>query len=89
MIISSLKACISLIDDFSKGLSQQQCIEQLRVTFGNEEEEEFGRGRASVSNECRPKYVVIPNNIDTAHNIIKEVSYRQTESYRRLQYNHV
>ena len=81
--------------DFKKGLTQQQCIESLRATFGNEAPSErtvyswfteFRHGRASVSDECRegrPKSVVIPRNIDAVRNMIKEdrhVTYRQLEA---------
>ena len=70
--------------DFKKGLTQQQCIESLRATFGNKAPSEktvynwfavFRHGCASVSDECRegwPKSVVIPRNIDAVRNMIKE-----------------
>ena len=81
--------------DFSKGLTQQRCIESLRSTFGNEAPSErivynwfaeFRRGRASVSDESRegrPKSVVIPKNIDAVRNMIEEgrhVTYREIKA---------
>ncbi|KAF8789812.1 Negative elongation factor A like protein [Argiope bruennichi] len=77
--------------DFKKGLTQQERMESLRETFGNEATSEktvynwfaeFRRGRASVSDESRegrPKSVVIPKNIDAVRKRIEEdphVKYR-------------
>ncbi|KAF8774406.1 Protein GVQW3 like protein [Argiope bruennichi] len=77
----------------SNGLTQQECIESPRETFGNEAPAEktvynwfaeFRRGRASVSDESRkgrPKSVLIPKNIDDVRKVIEEdrhVTYRRS-----------
>lgn len=79
--------------DFSKGLTQRQCLDSLRLTFGNESQSEktvynrfaeFCRGRASISDEFsegRPKSVVVPKDIDAVRNMIEEdrhVTYHLT-----------
>ena len=78
--------------NFSKGLTQQQCLESLRSTFGNQSPSEntvynwFAEfRRASVSDEFRDGRLnsVVPKNIDAVLNMIEEdrhVTYREVES---------
>lgn len=69
--------------DFRRGLTQQQCVDQLTPTFGDEASHratvfrwfaEFNRGRYSLRGEFRegrPKSVVLPENIDAVREMIK------------------
>lgn len=81
--------------DFRRGLSQQQCIDQLTLTFGDEAPSkttvyhwfsEFNRGRCSLGDEVkdgRPKSIVVPENIDAVCEAIKQdrhVTYREIEA---------
>lgn len=81
--------------DFRRGLSQQQCIEELKSTFGDEAPSkttvyhwfgEFNRGRSSLTDELkegRPKSVVVPKNIDAVRELIKQdrhMTYREIEA---------
>ncbi|XP_076256531.1 histone-lysine N-methyltransferase SETMAR-like [Rhynchophorus ferrugineus] len=62
--------------DFRRGLSQEECINPLNLTFGDEVPSkttvdcwfsEFNLGRSSLSDEFRegrPKSTVVPENID-------------------------
>ena len=81
--------------DFQRGLSQQQCIDQLHSTFGDEAPSkttvyhwfsEFNRGRRSLKDELkegRPKSVVVPQNIDAVRELVmqdRRVTYREIEA---------
>ena len=81
--------------DFRRGLSQQQCIDQLTSTFGDEAPSkttvnhwfsEFNRGRRSLTDEFkegRPKSIVVPENIDAVRELImqdRHVTYREIEA---------
>ncbi|XP_025154440.1 histone-lysine N-methyltransferase SETMAR-like [Harpegnathos saltator] len=81
--------------NFRRGLSQQQCIDELNSTFGDEAPSkttiyrwytEFNRGRSSLSDEFRegrPKSVVVPENIDAVREVIlqdRHVTYREIEA---------
>ena len=82
--------------DFRRGLTQEQCINQLNSTFGDEAPStptvyrwyiEFKRGRSSLTDEVkegRPKSVVVPENIDAVRKLIEEdrhVTYQEIERY--------
>ena len=66
--------------DFRRGLSRQECIDQLISTFGDEAPsyatvkrwyKKFNRGRHSLTDEfrkSRPKSVVGPENINAVKN---------------------
>ncbi|CAK9815952.1 Histone-lysine N-methyltransferase SETMAR [Anthophora plagiata] len=81
--------------DFRRGLSQQQCIDQLISTFGDEAPSkttvyhwfsEFNRGRHSLTDEFkegRPKSVVVPQNIDAVRELVmqdRHLTYREIEA---------
>ena len=81
--------------DFRRGLSQQECIDQLNLTFGDEAPSkttvyrwfsEFNRGRSSLSDEFRegrPKSAVVSENIDAVCEMIKQdrhVTYCEIEA---------
>lgn len=81
--------------DFRHGLSQQQCIDQLASTFGDEAPSkttvyhwfsEFNRGRRSLTDEFkegRQKSVVLPENIDAVRELImqdRHVTYREIKA---------
>lgn len=78
--------------DFRRELSQQECADQLRSTFGDEAPSlssiyrwynEFKRGRSSFTDEFRegrPKSAVLPENIDAVRELVMEdrhVTYRE------------
>ena len=79
--------------NFRRGLTQEQCINQLNLTFGDEVPStatvyrwytEFKRGRSSLTDEVkegRPKSVIVPKNIDAVRKLIEEdrhVTYRKS-----------
>lgn len=81
--------------DFRRGLTRQQCFDQLNSTFGDEAPHfatvkrwfnEFDRGRSSLQDqfrEGRPKSVVLPENIDAVRELIMEdrhVTYHEIEA---------
>ena len=81
--------------NFRRGLSQQQCIDELNSIFDDEAPSrtsvyrwygEFNRGRSSLQDEFRegrPKSVVIPETIDAVHELIlqdRHVTYREIEA---------
>lgn len=81
--------------DFRRGLTRQQCTDQLNSTFGDEAPSfatvkrwynEFNRGRRSLNDEFRegrPKSVVVPENIDAVQNMIiqdRHVTYCEIET---------
>lgn len=81
--------------DFRRGLTQQQCIDQLTSTFGDEAPSkttvyhwfsEFNRGRSMLTDEVkagRPKSVVVPQNIEAVRKLImddRHVTYREIEA---------
>ncbi|XP_065650644.1 uncharacterized protein LOC136078770 [Hydra vulgaris] len=81
--------------DFRRGLSQQEYVNQLNLTFDDEAPSEatvycwyseFNCGRSSLSDEFRegrPKSTVVPENIDTVHEMIKQdrhVTYCEIEA---------
>ena len=71
-----------LFYNFRRGLTRQQCIDELNSIFGDEAPErtsvyrwygEFNRGRSSPQDEFRegrPKSVIIPETIDALHQLI-------------------
>lgn len=81
--------------DFRQKLSQQQCVERMKSTFGKEAPSKttiyrwfqtFKSGRGSLSDEFRegrPKSVVTPENIDAVREMIeydRHVTYREIEA---------
>lgn len=81
--------------DFRRGLTQQQCIDQLTSTFGDEAPSkttvyhwfsEFNRGRSMLTDEVkagRPKSVVVPQNIEAVRKLImddRHVTHREIEA---------
>ena len=81
--------------NFGRGLTQQQCIDELKSIFDDEAPSrtsvyrwygEFNRGRSSLQNEfreSRPKSVVIPATIDAERQLIfqdRYVIYREIET---------
>jgi len=81
--------------DFRRGLSQHQCVDQLKSTFGDEAPSkttvydwysQFKFGRRSLADEFkegRPKTVVVPETIDAVRELIMEdrrVTYREIEA---------
>lgn len=81
--------------NFRRGLSQQQCVDEIHSTFGDEAPSqatvyrwytEFNRGRSSLKDEPHeggPKLVVVPQNIDAVRKMIEEdrhVTYREIEA---------
>ncbi|VDO30572.1 unnamed protein product [Haemonchus placei] len=82
----------SVFYNFRRGLTQQQCMDELSSTFGDEAPStasvyrwysEFTRGRSSLEDEFRggrPKSVVVPETGDTVHKLIlqeRHVTYRE------------
>jgi histone-lysine N-methyltransferase SETMAR len=71
--------------NFRCGLTQQQCINELNSTFGDETPSrpsvyrwygEFNRGRSSLQDEFRegrPKSVVVLKNIDAVRKLILQI----------------
>ena len=83
-----------ILYNFRRGLTQQQCIDELNLIFGNDASSrisvyqwyyEFNRGRSSLQDEFRegrPKSVVVPETIDAIHQLIlqdRHVAYREIE----------
>ncbi|KZC13885.1 Transcription factor AP-4 [Dufourea novaeangliae] len=78
--------------NFRRGLSQQQSIDELNSTFGDEAPSKttvyqrytaFNRGRRSLTDEFRegrPKSVVVPENIDAVRELIAAI-LQQTAEY--------
>ena len=86
---------VMIFFDFRRGLSRQECTDQLTSTFGDEAPSfatvkrwynEFNRGRHSLTDEIRegrPKSVVVQENIDAVQNLILEdrhVTYCEIEA---------
>lgn len=80
--------------NFRRGLTQQQCLDELNSIFGDEAPSrtsvyrwfaEFNRGRSSLNDEFRegrPKAVVVPKNIDAVSELVlqdRHVTYREIE----------
>ncbi|EFN60885.1 Histone-lysine N-methyltransferase SETMAR, partial [Camponotus floridanus] len=81
--------------DFRRGLSRQECIDQLASTFGNEAPHkaticrwfnEFNRCRSLLTDEPRegrPKSAAVPENIDAVRELImqdRHVTYREIQA---------
>ena len=79
--------------NFQRGLTQQQCIDELNSIFGDEAPSrtsvyrwygEFNRGRSSLQDEFRrPKSVFVPETIDAVRQLIlqdRHVTYREIEN---------
>ena len=79
--------------NFRRGLTQQQCIDDLNQIFGDEAPSstsvwygEFNHGRSSLQDEFRegrPKSVVVPETINAVRQLIlqdRHVSYREIET---------
>ena len=81
--------------NFLRGLTQQQCIDELNSIFGYEAPsrtsvcrwyDEFNRGRSSLQDESReghPKSVVVPETIYAVRELIfqdRHVTYREIET---------
>ena len=84
-----------IFDNFRRGLTQQQCINELNSIFGDEDPSrtsvyrwyaELNRGRSSLQDEFRedrPKSVVVPETINAVHQLIlqnRHVTYREIET---------
>ena len=82
--------------DFRRGLSQLQCIDQLFSAFdgcaASKTTEyhwfgEFNSARCSLKDEfkeVRPKSIVLPENIDAVHEVMKQdhhVTYHEIEAF--------
>ena len=82
-------------DNFRRGLTQQQCIDELHSIFGDEAPSrtsvyrwygEFSGCRSSLQDkfrECRPKSVVVPETIDAVRQLILQdlhVTYHEIET---------
>ena len=80
---------------FRRGLTQQQCIDELNPIFGDEAPSrtsvyrwygDFNRGRSSLQDKFhdgRPNSVVVPETIDAVHQLIlqdRHVSYIEIET---------
>ena len=85
---------MNIFVNFWRGLTQQQCIDELNSIFGDEAPSrttvyrwygEFKRGRSSLQNEfCegQPKSVIVLENIDAVSQLMLQdhhVTYRETE----------
>ena len=81
--------------NFRRGLTKQQCIDELNLIFGDEVPSrtsvyrwyaEFNRSRSSLQDEFReglPKAVVVPETIDAVSQLIlqnRHVTYREIET---------
>ncbi|VDO61747.1 unnamed protein product [Haemonchus placei] len=81
--------------NFRRGLTQQQCMDELGSIFGDEAPSrisayrwysEFTRGRNSLEDEFRggrPKSVVVPETAHAVHKLIlrdRHVTYREIEA---------
>ena len=82
--------------NFRRGLTQQQCIDELNSIFGVEAPSrisvyrwygEFNRGRSSLQDEFRegrPKSVFVPETIDAVRQLIlqhHDVTYRDIDRH--------
>ena len=80
--------------NFRRGLTQQQCIDELNSIFGDEAPSkasvyrwygEFNRSRSSLQDEfreVRPKSIVVPETIDAVRQLIlqdRHVTYRDID----------
>ena len=87
--------CAIIYYDFWRGLSRQECIDQLIFTFGDEAPSyaivkswynEFNRGRHSLTDEFRkdrPKSVIQPEKINAVLKLMmqdRHVTYREIEA---------
>ncbi|XP_031634437.1 histone-lysine N-methyltransferase SETMAR-like [Contarinia nasturtii] len=90
--------------NFGRGLSQQQCVDEIHSTFGDEAPSkatvyrwfnEFNRGRRLLKDEFkegRPKSVVLPETIDAVSELIMEdchVTYSEIEASLGISYTSV
>ena len=81
--------------NFRRGLTQQQCIDELNLIFGDEAPSrtsvyrwygELNRDRSSLQDEFpegHPKSVVVPETIDDVRQLIlqdRHVTYREIET---------
>ena len=81
--------------NFRRGFTQQQCINELNVIFGNEAPSrtsvyrwysKFNRGHSSLQNEfreSRPKSIVVRETINAVRQLIlpdRQVTYREVET---------
>ena len=72
--------------NFRRGLTQQQCIDELNSIFVYRWYSEFNRGCSSLQDEFRegcPKSVVFPETIDAVSQLIlqnRHVTYRAIET---------
>ena len=82
--------------NFQRGLTQQQCLDELNSIFGDEAPSrtsvvyrwygEFNRGRSSLQDEFREgrsKSVVVPETINAVRQLIlhdRHVTYREIEA---------
>lgn len=84
-----------IFHNFRRGLTRQECADELNSLYGNEGPSystvknwynEFNRGRRSLqdeSREGRPTSVVVAENIEAVHELIKHdrhVTYREIEA---------
>ncbi|GBP36813.1 hypothetical protein EVAR_28154_1 [Eumeta japonica] len=79
--------------NFRRGLTQKQCIDHLRLTFGDKVPSEttvyhwfseFNRGQSMLTDEFkegRPKSNVIPQNIDAVQGLIVEDRHLSGSSF--------
>ena len=81
--------------NFPRGWTQQQCIDEVNLIFGDEAPSrtsvyrwynEFNRGHSSLQDEFpegRPKSIVVPETIDAVRHLIlqdRHVTYRLIET---------
>ena len=87
--------CAIIFYNFQRGLTQQQCIDELNLIFGDEAPSrtsvyrwygEFNRACSSLQDEFRegrPKSVVVPETINAERQLIlqdRHVTYREIET---------
>lgn len=85
--------------NYQRGLSQQECIDELNLIYGIEGPSnttifrwyrEFSFNRCSLADknrEGRPKTAVVPGNIDAVRNLImqdRHVTYREIEAFLHI-----
>ena len=85
--------------NFRRELTQQQCIDELNLIFGDEAQSrtsvyrwygEFNRSRSSLQDEfrdSRSKSAVVPETIDAVRQLIlqdRHMTYREIETTKKI-----
>ena len=96
MELSRYNFRVMIYYDFRRGLSPQECINQLISTFGDETPHKatiyrwynkFNRGRSFLNDkfkEGRSKSVMMPENIDAIREMMKFFRHLLTAKFRPL-----